>query len=81
VNISDEAVEAAAKANYEARTGKEWRFLDNFQRPIEIAWMRIALEAAEPYLCAAEYKRGFGEGYQEGFDEGHLAGQESMETE
>jgi hypothetical protein len=54
VNISDDAVEAAAKANYEARTGKEWRFLDNFQRPIEISWMRRTLEAAAPILLSHE---------------------------
>lgn len=50
--IPAEAVEAAARANYEARTGKEWRLLDNFQRPIEMSIMRRTLKAAAPHMLA-----------------------------
>lgn len=72
MNISDEAVEAAAKAIRD----DDWPdYEDQIHHPIKdyMSNARAALEAAAPYMLAAEYDRGF--------DDGHLAGQESMETE
>lgn len=56
--ISDEAVEAAAIANYEARTGKQWSDAPNGEQAIERSWMRRTLEAAAPYMLADAWDAG-----------------------
>lgn len=48
--ISGEAVEAAARVNYEARAGTKWAMLNNYAQAREQSWMRIALEAAAPHM-------------------------------
>jgi len=50
--IPEEAVEAAAKAFYEASTGKEWAVRNNFSKNHDRHWMRGALEVAAPYIQA-----------------------------
>lgn len=83
--IPEAAVEALARLLAEEDlfadpTGDGWNAntdsSDHFM-PGSRVRARVYLEAAAPHMLAAEYDRGF----NEGFDEGHRAGQESMETE
>jgi hypothetical protein len=60
--ISDEAVEAAAMANYQARTGKEWSDAPNGEQAIERSWMRAALEAAAPHIVREAQAEAWSEG-------------------
>jgi hypothetical protein len=56
MNISDEAVEAAASAAYEAHVNAPWE-----SSPYKPAWLhqaRLSLEAAAPHLMAARGQEG-----------------------
>ena len=53
MNISDAAVEAAAKAHYEIGIGS-WEGAYSDTRDVERADMRAALEAAAPYMLGED---------------------------
>jgi len=52
--IPDAAVEAAAIAGYEARTGERWASLDTEAREREEFAAQCALEAAAPHMLSHE---------------------------
>jgi hypothetical protein len=59
VNISDEAIEAAARVSYKHRTGRSWDDASRHAQLIERSWTRGTLEAAAPHLMAAAFVRGY----------------------
>lgn len=63
--ISDEAVEAAAKAQYEFRSSgfHAWEDLSEHEKSEAIAAQQFALEAAAPYLLADAWESSYGLGY------------------
>lgn len=56
--ISDEVLEAAAAANYEARTGKKWSVASTVWKALERSWMLRSLEAAAPHMLADAWDEG-----------------------
>lgn len=56
MNIASEAVEVAAIAGYEARTGERWSGLDDDGREREEFATQCALEAAAPFIAAQAWQ-------------------------
>lgn len=56
MSISNKAIEAAAKAGYEARNGWGWSGVDAATRDSEIFAARFALEAAVSHIRAQAFQ-------------------------
>ena len=69
MNVSEEAVEAAARAHYDSSPTYRatWVQLSAGHQRELMAPIRIALEAAAPHLTGAVWEEGYAQGHKHGY--------------